>query len=216
MQPRALFQATVAGIILYAILDIIAQLLPPHYSPVSQAESDLAVGPYGYIMAINFVNRGVLSILFVVGLSRIDLRKDASFRTGRAFLLIWGVGALILALSPTDLPGAHPTIHGLIHLVTAFVAFLGGAFGILLLSINFRMQKRLGQSRKYLLTLAVLSLTLVVLTFLGLATRIGGLLERLFLGSVLLWILIVSIYFVKYERLDSGEPKTNDVATKLR
>jgi len=40
---------TIVGIVFYVILDVIAQLLPPHYSAHSQAESDLAVGPYGLV-----------------------------------------------------------------------------------------------------------------------------------------------------------------------
>ncbi|HEY7356765.1 MAG TPA: DUF998 domain-containing protein, partial [Ktedonobacterales bacterium] len=54
-QGAALALLTIVGIALYVVLDVIAQLLPPHYNPISQAESDLAVGPYGWIMAINFV-----------------------------------------------------------------------------------------------------------------------------------------------------------------
>jgi len=56
-----------ALIILYVVLDAIAQVLPPHYSPLSQAESLLAVGPYGYIMTVNFLIRGVFSLLFASG-----------------------------------------------------------------------------------------------------------------------------------------------------
>lgn len=40
--------ATIVGIALYVVIDVITQLLPPHYNPISQAESNLAVGPYGY------------------------------------------------------------------------------------------------------------------------------------------------------------------------
>ena len=62
---KQLFWIVIAGIVLYVILDIIAQLLPPHYNPISQAESDLAVGPYGYIMTINFLVRGAFSLVFI-------------------------------------------------------------------------------------------------------------------------------------------------------
>ncbi len=34
----------IVGIVFYVILDVIAQILAPHYNPISQAESDLAVG----------------------------------------------------------------------------------------------------------------------------------------------------------------------------
>ena len=60
MRRARIFGAlTIAGIALYLVLDVVAQMLPPHYSPVRQAESDLAVGPYGYVMTINFVVREI-------------------------------------------------------------------------------------------------------------------------------------------------------------
>ena len=36
-------------IVLSVLLEVIVQLLPPHYNPLSQSESDLAVGPYGFL-----------------------------------------------------------------------------------------------------------------------------------------------------------------------
>ena len=77
-----LYWIVIAGVLLYVILDAIAHILPPHYSPIRDAESDLAVGPYGYIMTINFVNRGLLSLLFVYAFVKtLDLTgaKGASF-----------------------------------------------------------------------------------------------------------------------------------------
>jgi hypothetical membrane protein len=50
-QQRAIlaFTITIVGIAVYVVLNVIAQLLPPHYSPLRQAMSDLAVGPYGWL-----------------------------------------------------------------------------------------------------------------------------------------------------------------------
>jgi hypothetical membrane protein len=190
---RLVFLATIIGIILYVVLDAVAQALPPHYSPIRQAESDLAVGPYGYIMAINFVNRGVFSLIFVFGLFKVVEHLTRKFKIGLALLSIWGVGALILAISPTDI-GAEVTLHGKVHLLVAFIAFLGGAFGVLFLSLDLSKHPALKSLRRYLLPLGILSTILVFVDFLGSLSRIGGLLERLFLGSVILWILIVSIH----------------------
>ena len=54
-QGAMLALVTIVGIVVYVIIDVIAQLLPPHYNAIIQAESDLAVGPYGFLMTINFV-----------------------------------------------------------------------------------------------------------------------------------------------------------------
>jgi hypothetical membrane protein len=190
---------------LYVVLDAVAQALPPHYSPIRQAESDLAVGPYGYVMAINFVNRGVLSLLFVVGFYKVvTISVRGKFRTGLVLLTIWGVGAFVLSIFPTDLPGSPATVHGEIHLITAAIAFICGAFGILFLSLQFVHGGRLGPLRKYTLPIAIASPILCFATFFGLASRFGGLLERLFLGSVLLWMFVVSIYLINPEQIPRG------------
>jgi hypothetical protein len=55
----------IAGVIGYVIADVVLQFLPPHYTAISQAESDLAVGPFGWIMSINFFGRGITSAALI-------------------------------------------------------------------------------------------------------------------------------------------------------
>ena len=197
------FALVAIGVVLYVVLDAVAQLLPPHYNPISQAESDLAVGPYGFVMTINFVLRGLLSLLFLVGLARTIESAGGrwtQYRGGFVLLGVWGVGALLLAAFPTDVPATPVSWHGAIHLVVALIAFLAGAFGILLLALRFGENRTLAPAREWAVALGALSVVLCLLE-LGLpfaaphlADRIGGLTERLFLGSVLLWILLVALF----------------------
>ncbi|HJT56066.1 MAG TPA: DUF998 domain-containing protein [Ktedonobacteraceae bacterium] len=187
---------TIVGIALYIIIDVIAQLLPPHYNPITQAESDLAVGPYGYLMTINFVIRGVLSLALLIGFMKNTSASERS-QAGLVLLGIWAVGAFLLALFPTDIPGSgHATLHGRIHLLVAFIAFVSVAIGELLLSLRFSMDERWRSMRTPALTIASLTLIALVLPFagpfIGLGS-IGGVLERLFLGLALLWILLVAL-----------------------
>ena len=195
-RARLFFAATIAGIALYVVLDAIAQSLPPHYSPISQAESDLAVGPYGYVMAVNFVNRGVLSLLFVYGLAK-SLPRKAGFGRGLALLGIWGAGALVLAVEPTDV-GGPATVHGVIHLIVATLAFLAAALGTLSLSSAFRREPSMESIVRYARPIAVLALVFFVLLYGGpfvfphAMDKVGGLVERVFLGLILAWMLAVS------------------------
>ena len=189
------------GVVLYVILDAIAQSLPPHYSPISQAESDLAVGPFGYIMTLNFINRGVLSLCFLFALA---LAGNSSGTTGHRFMqggylfAIWSVGALLLAAFPTDVPSTPISWHGAVHLVVAIFAFLGGASGALYLSIGMAGNRALARARGVALPLACLAVVLCIAEISGgfvvpgLYADYGGLIERLFLGSVLLWVGAVS------------------------
>jgi Protein of unknown function (DUF998) len=198
---RALTLAIV-GIVLYAVLDIIAQLLPPHYSAITQAESDLAVGPYGYVMTVNFVIRGLLTFAFLFGaLAATQLGKSA--RVGVALLAVWGAGAFILAASPADVTSVV-TLHGTIHNITALVAFTGGAFGTLLLSLHFRAEDRLRGISSGARLIAGLAVIFYFVTFAGFFIRriahVFGLVERLFIGFVLLWILVVALQLLLSDR----------------
>lgn len=196
---------SIAGIIIYAALDAILQLLPPHYSPIRDAESDLAVGPYGILMSINFVNRGLLSISFIFALSKTvrAYGKGESFKTGNVLLLIWAVGSAILAFFPTDVPATPMSWHGAIHFVVAIIAFIGGAFGTLILSRHLNDCEATKDVKKIAMVIAALALLFWAAEFFTpfvlahFASRFGGLLERLFLGSVLLWILVISVHVVR-------------------
>jgi len=199
---RRLFWVVIAGVVLYVLLDAVAQLLPPHYSPIRDAESDLAVGPYGYIMTINFLDRGFLSIVFLYALGRFagmpgELASPEAagrFRTGRLALWVWGIGAIFLAIFPTDVPATPVSWHGAIHLVVAILAFIGGALGALLLSLRFSDSKTLRGAKGASLALAVLSIVFLFVMLGSTGSGVGGLTERLFLGAVLVWITYVSAY----------------------
>ena len=159
-------------------------------------------------MAINFVNRGLLSFFFIIGLTKtVAIPSRPKFRTGIALLAIWGLGAIVLAAFPTNFPGGPVTTHGEIHLVVALIAFICGAFGILFLSLHFKEEGQLRALRKYVFPIAIISPILMFVTIFGLESKVGGLLERIFLGSVLLWMLIVSMYLFKM-RLSSSTPET--------
>jgi hypothetical membrane protein len=204
--PRRLFWMVVAGIALYVILDVVAQLLPPHYSAITQAESDLAVGPYGWVMTLNFVNRGVLSLVFLYAMVRWVQREGhgwTSIRSGVAFLSIWAVGALLLAAFPTDVPSIPISWHGAIHLVVALLAFFGGAVGVFALADHFGDSEGLRDAKTWAFPLSFIVVILFVVELAGgfllprVAAHYGGLIERLFLGSILGWMLAVSVYLAR-------------------
>ncbi len=211
--PRSASQAliaTVVGIGVYVVLDVVAQLLPPHYSPIRQAESDLAVGPYGWIMGFNFVIRFLLSFAFVFGLARAWPNDRPRPRLGLTLVALWGVGALILAFSPTDVSGPA-TVHGTIHLVTAELAFLFVAVGSLAVSYAMPEVPPWGAIRPYARALAVLTAVALVVLFVGTGLpRVDrdafGLLERIFLGSALLWMLVVSLLLLRSPEARAPSP----------
>src|SRR5579884_681855 len=197
--PALYARLAIAGVVLYVVLDIVAQALPPHYNPIRQAESDLAVGPYGWIMAINFVVRGLLSFALLVALVR-SLPHSAGSRFGLALLGVWAAGSALLAAFPTDVASGVHTAHGRIHLLLALIAFVAVAAGEVLLSRS--LTERLADFRGPATILAALMVLSLLLLFAPILNRDGGLKERLFLGLALLWILVVGW------KLSSSKKKT--------
>ena len=202
---RTALALTVILIGVYIALDIVAQLLPPHYSPISQAESDLAVGPYGYIMTVNFVVRGLLSVSFLVGIGSATGVATRS-RVGTALLGVWAIGAFLLAAFPTDIGTTETTVHGQLHLLIALVAFVAAAVGVVLMARRFSEEERLRPIASPAQGIAILTLLAFVVFVLAtpmpfLEKHAYGLLERIFIGLVLLWILVVSLYLLR-----SGSP----------
>lgn len=201
---RRALQFTQAFTVVYLVLDLVAQLLPPHYSAISQAESDLAVGPFGYVMTVNFIVRGLLSLSFLFGLLAATTVGRRS-TMGIALVGIWALGAFVLAAFPTDV-GAGMSLHGLVHLATAALAFLAAAVGEVLLSLRFRGEPRLDGFRSpALLVSASGVLALVALLYVEqkarLFTEAFGLFERIFIGLVLLWMFLIAAYLLGSDRL---------------
>jgi len=196
---RQLFIIVDALIILYVILDVIAQVLPPHYSPISQAESLLAVGPYGYIMTVNFLIRGVFSLLFVYALVQILTMLGENWRSNKWGLYaigIWGIGALLLA----GFPATGRTIG--IHTIIAIIVLIAAPIGELSISLKLDRMKALADVKKIALVIAVLGVLFMafywgVLPFLHhLKSNYGGFFERLLIGSVILWMAIMATYIL--------------------
>ncbi len=189
----ALGWASVAGILAYVVLTVTAQLLPPHYSPIHQAESDLAVGPYGYLMTLAFVVRGLLSFALLAAINR-GVPRAARSRTGLTFLGIWAAGAIIIAAFPTDVKQGQHTLHGGIHYVVALVAFISVAVAESILASRFshttwpELNKQIVKALSYWT-----DFTLILFLLMARRPRIFGLFERLFLSAALLWILVVAL-----------------------
>lgn len=200
-ESRAAFLGTVTlvGCALYVLLDVVVQLLPPHYSPIHQAESDMAVGPYGFLMDINFLIRAALTLCLVGALSTV-LPRRARQRAGIIALSVWGVTSGLLAVFSTDIlddrrlvSRPHVTLHGEIHLALAAIGFIAAAIGALLISTDLRSGDLAGSSTAAPLVVAILAvLALLLMPVVGRVHGAGGLGERMFLAAVLAWTAVMA------------------------
>ncbi|BCL80963.1 DUF998 domain-containing protein [Ktedonobacteria bacterium brp13] len=196
-----LFGIVMGAIVLSILLEVIVQLLPPHYNAISQAESDLAIGPYGFLMDINFALRGVLYLIFLVAFMK-AIPKEGQSRSGLILLGISAIGKLIIAFAVTDLTPRPETIHGIIHTLAALVSFFCGGLGILLLSRALRHVPNVRLSPRFLVGLAIVTLiwSIIVIVTVVVSSKIGvwGLLERIYTLLFSLWIFIVSLGLWQY------------------
>lgn len=199
-RPGTRLLATIAlvGAVLYVLVDVVLQLLPPHYSVVSEAESNLAVGPYGWIMNLNFLARGVVTVCAVAALARFGPRSRLQ-RTGLALMLLAGVCSAALAFLPTDIadpdaPGLAPaTTIGAAHLAIASLGFITALIAFVLLTVWLRGSDRLRSAYPAAVILTAVALTGLAWLAVAITLTPGviGLAERLCLAGVLGWVIAV-------------------------
>ncbi len=182
----------IAAIIVYVILDIVAQALPPHYSPIRQAESDLAVGPYGFIMRVNFLLRGLLSLALVQALR--NALHPIRARWGLSLFGIWGAASFLLAFFNTDIlddphlvPHPHLTWPGELHLGLALIGFIVAPIGAILLARAFQHSDLWRPAARLSMLLALIDLAALLALKPFASHHEGGLGERIFLAVTLLW-----------------------------
>ncbi len=190
--PALLAGLAAAGVVVYVLIDLALAFLRPGVSLLHDAESDYGVGPFSWLMDLNFLLRCALSLALVGALARLGSPR---LRLGSWLLGAWAVCSGLLAFFPDDPPGYPVTTAGQIHLLLAFVGFICVAVAAILLALRFRELPALAPGSTALLTLGVLAvLALLLLGGTHLHPRaLGGLWERLFLALELAWILVASL-----------------------
>jgi hypothetical protein len=194
---RAVFcTIAMALIVLYVVVDVVLQLLPPHYSLLSDAESDLAVGPFGWAMQVNFAARAVMSgcLVAAVLLTGLPSRR----RTAGAVLLgIAGSCSAALVFFATDVNragefGMQPrTAVGTVHVVFATTGFITVLAALVLLTVWLGEVCRSHRTATAFLVLACAGL-LFLAASLVFAPRVVGLAERSCLAGILGWAFAVA------------------------
>ncbi len=195
---RQFCTAAMAGVATYVGVDIVLQRLPPHYSVIHDAESNLAVGPYGWIMNLNFLGRAATALCVM----RAVVRTAPASRPrsiGALLLGIGGASSAVLAFFPTDVrpegvAGPVATSGGVVHVVVAGVGFLAALAGVSTLTWWLRYSP--GLRRTYHMASVLTGTTAVGLASMGVAGRFLpgflGLAERIALAGILGWAFAVS------------------------
>lgn len=190
-RDTALRATVLTSVALYIVLDVVAQLLPPHYSVLHQPESDLGVGPYSLVMNINFVVRGIGGAALAVLLSATT--ATTSQRVGVRLLVVWAASSAVLSGVHTDVSSGsldftHSTVAGTAHLIVAFTGFTCAAAGALLTT-----RRTVRQPRVLRILAVATAATLVVFIATAATTDLFGLFERIFIASVLIWTIVTAV-----------------------
>jgi hypothetical protein len=182
----------------YVVIDVVLQLLPPHYSPIADAESNLAVGPFGWVMNLNFLARAAMTFCVLVLVSRIGPRSGVR-RLGSLLLSLAGLCSAALVFFPTDVnaPGefgiAPTTTVGVVHVAFATTGFLLALAAMALLAIWMRGAPRLARVRRAasaFVALAACGLVLLAASIVWIPSVLG-LTERLCLIGILGWAFVL-------------------------
>lgn len=193
---RAFATAAMALVLLYVVADVVLQFLPPHYSVLSDAESDLAVGPFGWAMQVNFAARAVTSGCVVVAVS-LTAPPSSSRRIGSGLLVAAGLCSAALVFFATDVNregefGMSPhTGIGVVHVVFATTGFIAVLIAMIVLTswlgtAYSRSAVTRHRTVTAFLVVACVGLLLLALSLLVLP-QVVGLAERLCLAGILGW-----------------------------
>jgi hypothetical membrane protein len=193
-RAKPLAWLALAGVAVYAAIDVLLAYLRPGYSLLYNAESDYGRGPWYWVMDINFLLRCALSLAIAAALYRVA-RLDGRTRAGLALLVTWAICSGLLAFFADDLEGQPLTGSGVVHLVLAFIAFTAITIGSILISASLISDPAWRHAALVLLAISVAGALAYLL--LGTAQKHhhapGGLYERIFLGLELLWIIVAAI-----------------------
>ncbi len=189
----------IIGPILFTVVWVFLGSIQPGYDHLAQAISELgAVGaPNAIIMnAVGFVPSGLLIVAFALGLHR-GIRGEKRSKMGPALLALVGAGiagAGIFSVNMADFQSFTSIMH---ILAFSLVFFAGGWLAPLVLARRLKEDVRWQGYRRYSLVtgallFGLLGFPLLGLTVLPVLLQIAGLWQRLFLGVLFLWIVVMA------------------------
>lgn len=194
----------ILGVAFFIITTLLAGLQFENYSHTSQliSESYAIDTPYGiYLRLFGFIPSGIFIFLFAMHASKhIPYTKKTKF----AFILFgifYGLATVVVSIFPCD-AGCNkelidPSTSQLIHNTTGLLTYLIVPVSILFLGSELRNNTTFLYLSKLSLLLGIVSFLFMMLFFISLNSPSIGLIQRMTEGSILLWILLVSLYLRK-------------------
>lgn len=194
-EARRLELLAAVAVVGHVFSTAIAWLLPffSEYALIGDNISELATGSYGYLQTAALLAAGVGSLALAVGIRRTTSGSWGS-REGSSSIGLFGVGAILVGIFPTDRIEAAAdllslTTVGTVHLGVSALAFGLGKVGMFVLSVTFERDARWRVLWPVSPVLASAALSLFFLQGEG---PWVGLYQRMLVGTVTLWLLLVA------------------------
>jgi len=193
---RPLPQFAIFAVVGQLILLASAWLLPAvsEYHLVGDNISELAIGQYGFLQTLAFVISGLGVLALAYAIHRLTAGIRGSL-LGSVFIAIYGLGALVVAIFPTDRIDSKADVWsqsttGWIHSITAFVAYLSVITGMLILTWTFARDARW---RSLVVGSALLAGAALALLFVQTEGPWIGLMQRLLITAISGWLIVVAL-----------------------
>ena len=179
------------------------------YEPMRHPVSSLALGPGGWVQQANFCLNGMLYLAFAAGLVRAQDRRRAPL-TGVLLVAAAGAGQIGAGIFTTDPVSGYPpgTTHilsgysgteALLHEVAAIPVFLGTPTAALIWARTFARHRHrrwaLYSGATAVIMLAGFALTSAAFAQAPTLASVGGLLQRLTVGTGMTWLSALAIRY---------------------
>lgn len=185
--------AGMAGPLVLAVTDLTAAFTNPDYSLVRDSISSLALARLGWLQTIGFLAIGLLVEIFVAGLL-FNIKGVRGFHFSIGLLVFFGFGLLLIGAFRTDPVGAPDTIEGTIHGLTASAVFWLFPVAILVIAPSLKSDPNWRNIFLYTVVAGILAVILVlILGFLQDDISWFGLLERLLVANMIIWVEVAAI-----------------------
>jgi hypothetical membrane protein len=208
----------VMGPIAFTIAWIVAEVLQDGYSLRRDYISELAAldARHAWIMITGFLLLGAGTVALGVGLA--GALEGRLARIGSILVALAGVGAIVAGLARNDcrsrlaacaarIDAGEVSWHSATHEVASLVIFLALVAAPLVLARAFSSDESWRDLRAYSIATGVVGLLLLVLVFTGVAgPSWTGVVQRVFVTVLLLWIAILGARLIRLSRVRPREP----------
>jgi hypothetical membrane protein len=204
-----------AGPIAFTIAWLVGGLVQDEYSLRQEDISALAAmdAQHAWIMITGFVLLGLGTVALATGLA--STLRYPSAAIGSVLLMIAGIGLTVAGLARNDCSSELPACaarvdagevswHHQVHDNVSLILFLALIAAPLVFARAFGRDDRWRPLRTYSIVTGLLGFALLVLYVIGSAGTWNGLVQRIFISVLLVWIALVGFRLSRLEQAETG------------